>query len=335
MRGWWQWWLRNDGAVRWVAPREALGLAALVACSTFGACGGVSKSKRANATGGTAAVGAGTAGATAESGTGGAAAGTGSAAAGTGGDVGGTFGEAGSSGVGSGAAGATNGAGGLAGAAGAVANGGASGAGAALGGEAGEGAASAGESSGGAGRDCENLCGEAAPACCTEELRCVERIPRCRIDVLAGDVGVIYEYSDLQAEIGTLSGAVEFMVPLGLVERAAADPPPAARFQLTLDPEASTELAALAGVNAQPFRLSCDEQELFVGVVYLEGGAAAIRTPVLHVKQAEDGPLVLRLGAWQGAWILSGGGAAELRERLDRTELRAELCARGLLEEIQ
>jgi hypothetical protein len=257
-------------------------------------------------------------------------------AAGTRGAVGGTAGEAGgSSGAASGAAGVTNATGGQTGGTAAATNGGRSGAGATTGGAAGDGGASAGESSGGAGGECQDLCSELSPACCTEELRCVERVPRCRIDILAGDVGVIYQYADLQAEIETLSGAVEFTIPLGVVESAAADPPPAARFQLTLDADASIGLAAIADVYAQPFRLSCDEEELFVGVVYYRGGAAAILTPVLHAEQAEDGALELRLGAWQGAWSISGGGTAELRERLDRTELRAELCARGILEELQ
>ena len=235
----------------------------------------------------------------------------------------------------SGAAGVANGAGGATGGGGGVANGGTSAAGAATGGAAGDDSTSAGESAGGAGGGCQDLCSESAPACCTRELRCVERVPRCRIDVLAGDVGVIYEYPDLQAEIGMLSGVVDFTIPLGLVERAAADPPPAARFELTLTAEASTDLAALTEVFSPAFRLSCDEQELLVGVVYMEEGAAAIRTPVLHAKQAEDGTLVLRLGAWQGAWLFGGDGeATELRERLDRAELRSELCALGILAEI-
>jgi hypothetical protein len=329
MRGWW---LRTDGVVRHVASRGALGLAVLVTCSTFGACGGASKSRSEPTTGGTGAAGAGgssVAGAAALGGSSGAVAGTAGAASGTSGAA------AGSSGAVSGAAGVVSGAGGQAGGAGGVASGGSSGAGAATGGAAGDSVASAGESSGGAGGECQDLCSEPVPACCTGELRCVERVPRCRIDVLADQVDVIYEYSELQAEIGTLSGGVDVTIPLSVVESAAADPPPAARFQLTLSAEASTDLAALAGVYLRPFRLSCDEQELFVGVVYQREGAAAIQTPVLHAEQAEDGALVLLLGAWQSAWAISGGGAAELRERLDRTELRAELCGRGILDEIQ
>lgn len=332
------WWLRSDGLMCRAAPRGVLGLAVLLACSLFGACGGSSKSRHAPATGGAGAAGAGGSGVA-----GGAESGASGVGAEPGGNVGGTSGEAaGSSGATSGTAGlsgtagATNATGGQSGNAGAVANGGSSGAASDTGGAAGDGAASAGESSGGAGNECQDLCSESAPACCTQELRCVERMPRCRIDVLEGDVGVVYQYSDLQAEIGTLSGEVEFKIALSFVERAAADPPPAARFELTLAADASTDLAALADVAGQPFRLSCDEQELFFGIVYFRGGAAAIRTPVLHVEPTEDGALVLRLGAWQGAWSFSSDGddVAELRDRIDRTELRAELCERGILEEI-
>lgn len=197
-------------------------------------------------------------------------------------------------------------------------------------------AASTSESSSGADSGCRDLCSDTAPACCTPELSCVERVPRCRIDVLADHLDTTYDYADLEAKAGTWPGAVEFAIPLDAVERATAEPPPAARFELTLDAEASTTLAQLSVVYSQPFRLSCDEQELFVGVVYMAEGAAALRTPVLHVKQAEDGALVLRLGAWQSAWALNGnGGTTELRERLDRSELRAQLCERGILEELR
>jgi hypothetical protein len=46
--------------------------------------------------------------------------------------------------------------------------------------------------------------------------------------------------------------------------------------------------------------------------------------------------LILRLGAWQGAWLdLGGVGETEARERIDRPELRAALCARGVLQELE
>lgn len=153
--------------------------------------------------------------------------------------------------------------------------------------------------------------------------------------MLATRLDVIYEYADLQAAIAALSGVVEVTIPLSEVERAAADPPPAARFELMFDSAASAEIGALASLSGHPFRLSCDDQELFVGVIYPRGGAAAIETPVLHIETSEDGSPVLWLGARQGAWIPVGTGNQELRERIDRAELRAGFCARGILGELQ
>lgn len=301
--------LLTDSAARRVT-RRALGPAMLVACSALGACDGDSKSKPALSTGDTDAAAAGdssqadgAAGATSETGTQTA-------------DADSDAGTDANSGT--------------------VTNGGTSDAKAVMSDDAGDGTTSGSGSPSGADGGCRDLCRDSAPACCSSELSCVERVPRCRIDILSGHLDTTYEYSDLEAKVGTWPGAVELSIPLDTVERASADPPPAARFELTLEAEASTALAALADMSSQPFRLSCDEQELFVGVVYMEEGAAAIRTPVLHVKQTQDGALVLRLGAWQGAWPLSGdGGTAELSERLDRAELRAQLCERGILDEIR
>jgi hypothetical protein len=78
---------------------------------------------------------------------------------------------------------------------------------------------------------------------------------------------------------------------------------------------------------------------LFVGVLSPVNGAAALRTPVLHVdtSASRSDAVVLHLGAWQGAWYgLSGGAATEAtdRERIDRSEWRAAFCARGLLSDL-
>jgi hypothetical protein len=116
---------------------------------------------------------------------------------------------------------------------------------------------------------------------------------------------------------------------------AAVEPPSAARFELHLGPEATAAGAAIASGFNQPFRVSCDDRTLFVGVIYPEGGAAALRVPVLHVAGLENGPLVLRLGGWQGAWLgLEFLGSQLSRERIDRPELRGALCARGILSEL-
>jgi hypothetical protein len=62
-------------------------------------------------------------------------------------------------------------------------------------------------------------------------------------------------------------------------------------------------------------------------------GAAALDTPVLH-EARENGVLILRLGAYQSAWVGMGvdqPATSPLRERIDRSELRAALCRRGVL----
>jgi hypothetical protein len=311
------WWTRAN----WATSPGACGLALFVACAGFAACGGSSKSKGAASTGGTGNAGRGGSGA---AGLGGSA---GSGQSGASGAVGGaSSGSAGASGVTGGGAG--DGAGG----AGAESSGGTGGS-AAVAGAGGEGGSHAGESSGGTGHDCRDSC-EAAPACCSDELRCVESAPSCRIDVLAEQVDVIYEYADLVTEIASLTGEVELSVPLTDVARAAADPPPAARFEMTLGSEASIELAALLSMDRHPFRMSCDGEELFVGVVYMLEGAAAIRTPVLHVGEADEGALVLRLGALQGAWLFGDAVDVEYSKRIERTELRAGFCERGILGEL-
>lgn len=54
---------------------------------------------------------------------------------------------------------------------------------------------------------------------------------------------------------------------------------------------------------------------------------------MISVEQAKDGAVVLELGAFDGAWTTSfgNGGTLEDRTRIDRPELRAAFCARGLL----
>jgi hypothetical protein len=87
--------------------------------------------------------------------------------------------------------------------------------------------------------------------------------------------------------------------------------------------------------DLQGFRVSCDEKELFVGVTYLEYGAAAMMVPVLHIQQDVAGTVVFRLGAWQSAWAITGLFENDVaRARIDRPELRAALCARGILNEL-
>jgi hypothetical protein len=157
----------------------------------------------------------------------------------------------------------------------------------------------------------------------------------CRIDVLDGRIEIPDAYADLQQNIAGLSGDVLFSVTDADVVAAAAEPQFAARFAFDLSPEASATYGAeLMSALFKPFRLSCDDQELFVGVVYYEDGQAPLETPVLHVRQLADNAVVLELGAWEGAWTeeeaFAGDQDAE-RVRIDRPELRAAFCARGIL----
>jgi hypothetical protein len=252
---------------------------------------------------------------------------------GTGGSTaGGSGGSSGMSGNSTGTGGIASGAGGGSGSS--ATNGGVdSGAGGAAGdGTAGEPSAGAGSG----GQNCHDLCTGDAPACCGDELRCVTGSTSCRIDVLEGMVGTSYEYAELERKIAELPGNVLVSITDSEVEVAAADPPSAARFELRLSRQLPrVKVEALAGaLDNQPFRVTCNERELFVGVVYIVYGAAALMTPVMHVDPTGDA-IVLRLGAWQSAWAFSNSSGNEaLRERLDRPELRAAFCARGILSEL-
>lgn len=119
------------------------------------------------------------------------------------------------------------------------------------------------------------------------------------------------------------------------IEFAAADPSPAKRFEFQLTAEAS-ELhgALLDGAGIQPFWLSCNGQRLFAGVTYLSYGAAAIKTPVLHLGRNDEDRWVLALGAWQAAWFDTTSSDPAPAERIDRPELRAAFCQRGAMGEL-
>jgi len=204
------------------------------------------------------------------------------------------------------------------------------------GGSAGDGAGEAGDPAGGmsgAGGSCQDLCTAQAPACCTTELRCVETVPSCRIDVLDGHVGTAYEYDALVQDIAALSGDVLLTIPDTDIVAAAVDPPKAARMTLQLSKAASiANIATLVGYFNQPFRVSCNDVELFVGVFYMKEGAAAIGAPVIHVAPTPSDDVVLEVGAAQGVWTFGDSGITdEQRDRIDRPELRETFCARGIL----
>jgi len=317
-----------------------LGLALLGACFALAGCSASSKSNSPS-TGGTAGEagrggGGGISGASGSSDSAGKSSGGG---AGSGGTIGG---DAGSSGTTGGTAGDPG-----------TAGGNASGTGGSVpssGGTAGDTAGDAGESAGGIGGTagtsgtagtggaCQDLCTGNSPACCSEPLLCVESIPTCRIEFLVDKVDTTYEYADLEAKIATLTGGIDVTILSTDIEWAAADAPPSARFEFRLSAEASLTHAKLKGMFlSRPFLVSCGDQALFVGVTYMFEGAAALRTPVIHIEETETGAIRLLLGAWQSAWAFSSAspGTEEFRERIDRPELRAAFCGRGIMNELE
>lgn len=320
--------------------RRSAWLGVAFALNFAGACGGNS-SRHGSGSSGTAArsgSGASVAGASAHAG-----AGASSGAAGA--DAKGGRAGAGGTGTGGDPAAGTSGAS-LSGSAGATTTtGGAGGSGAGTAGGGGLGGAGSGAVSGAmsaAGADpggagpCIDLCKPDAPACCTEALRCMPNVPMCRLDVLADPVDPQSQYADLVEKIAALSDDIAVSIGDAEIETAAVDPEPAARIELVLTAQASaTHGPALENLSNHPFRISCDGEELYVGVIYIREGAAALRTPVLHVEAGDNDTIRLLLGAQEGEWTSLGGSAmAELKERLDRPELRATLCERGILSEL-
>jgi hypothetical protein len=154
--------------------------------------------------------------------------------------------------------------------------------------------------------------------------------------VLADPVSPQSQYADLVEKVAALSDDIAVSIGDAEIETAAFDPEPAARLALDLTARASaTHGPALENLLNHPFRIACDGEELYVGVIYIREGAAALRTPVLHVEAGDNHTVRLLLGAHEGEWTGLGGSATtELKERLDRPELRAALCERGILSEL-
>jgi hypothetical protein len=184
---------------------------------------------------------------------------------------------------------------------------------------------------------CQDLCMADTPECCGPALRCVEVVPTCRIDVLAATINVIGSYRELEAQVATLPPDLLVSITDADIAWAGADPVASLRFELRLDAAASTLHAdALSEVDfMHPFLLSCSDRRLFVGVGYPRQSAQAFQTPVLHVEQAADGAVTLLLGTHNGVWYGFGDpDDPAVRERIDQPELRAALCARGILDQL-
>jgi hypothetical protein len=187
------------------------------------------------------------------------------------------------------------------------------------------------------GEHCVDFCSLYGAACCIPELDCTAPPTGCLVEVLAGSVDTSYDYATLEQRIAELPQDLLASFTDADITWAAAEPAPAARMEFHLTPAVAASYgAALEASHNRPFRISCNGQSLFVGVLYYVGGAAALGTPVLHTERQGEDALILRLGAWQGAWLnLGSPDANEARERIDRSELRAALCARGVLQELE
>jgi hypothetical protein len=146
--------------------------------------------------------------------------------------------------------------------------------------------------------------------------------------VLTKAVGVTSDYATLQEKIAANPQDVAVSITYFDFAVAGADPPSARRFQFRLSDDASAAVGnTLLSSENFPFRVSCGGEELFVGLVYMREGAAALRLPVLHIDTSAAPTVTLLLGAYQGAWYGFGSGTPEpvLTGRIDRPELRARL----------
>jgi len=195
-----------------------------------------------------------------------------------------------------------------------------------------------GGSSGGGhgGAECFDACDRYGDACCGPGLSCIAPGGACKLEVLREHVEPGGDYAAFEQRVAALPQDVLGSLTDADIDWAAAEPAPASRLELHTAAQASGGATELEEARERPFRVSCGGKSLFVGVVYEEIGAAALKVPVLHIAPDADGSLRLRIGAWQGAWILpaTGLGSVEQRERIDRPELRAVFCRRGVLSEL-
>ena len=184
--------------------------------------------------------------------------------------------------------------------------------------------------------DCVDVCSLNGAPCCGSGMGCVTPVGACVIDVLAGSVDTTYEYADLEKKVAAMPQDVLVSLTDVDFDWSAADSAPSARFQLHMTASAAARYGntLIAHYPTHPFRLSCGGSSLFLGVMYIWYGQAALDTPVMDAVYNADGELSLYLGAWEGAWGGLGARPVELRERIDRPELRFVFCHRGALKQL-
>ena len=118
-------------------------------------------------------------------------------------------------------------------------------------------------------------------------------------------VRTAYDYASLEAATRSLQTGDAALTLTELdIEQCQVDPAPSSRLLLRLTKAASTQHAAFlrATKDTQPFFVTLDDKKLYVGVVYTMYGAAAIKTPVLHIDD-QNGRVELKLGTHVGAWV--------------------------------
>jgi hypothetical protein len=114
--------------------------------------------------------------------------------------------------------------------------------------------------------------------------------------VLTKAVGVTSDYATLQEKIAANPQDVAVSITDDDIAVAGADPPSARRFQFRLSDDASAAVGnTLLSSENFPFRVSCGGEELFVGLVYMREGAAALRLPVLHIDTSAAPTVTLLL----------------------------------------
>jgi len=181
---------------------------------------------------------------------------------------------------------------------------------------------------------CVDVCTLYGDACCVWSDPCLVPTGSCTFEVLAASVDTTYQYADLESKVAALPQDLSVSFTDHDIAWAAADPWPAGRIELHLTDDAASRYGTIldGARDGRVFRVSCGGQSLFVGVFYIWYGEAALDTPVLH-EARENGVVMVRLGAYEGAWMGLDltPATSPLRERIDRSELRAALCRRGIL----
>ena len=156
--------------------------------------------------------------------------------------------------------------------------------------------------------------------------------PEFVMAIHADTVGVQYEYEAFLERFARGAGPEVARIDECDVESVSVGPAPSPVIGLRLTSASGARLRGVleAAQETQPFTVTVRDERLFAGVVYSSYGAAAIRSPVVHVSVGDDA-VVLHVGAIQGAAFLKVTPAEAAR--IDRSELRDVFRRLGKLRE--